>query len=332
MARKYDESKGEFCVYGARYLSRVYPRFRDEMNWVREGKDPEAIHRMRVASRRLRAGLPVFARCFPPRTYRKISGGIRRITKDLGDARDLDVQINYLEGILAAHAGIDEQATDGCTILLSRIRARREALQPKVIADCMKLEKKGIIDLMETNIRSWKKQSGPSKRALPGVFPVRRAQKAIERRIDTLEAYSPKVQDPGAVEAHHAMRIAAKKLRYLLEVYSSLYGKELGVILRRLKRLQEILGNLHDCDVWISDLLEARVRERKNPGGMDPALAKGMAFVLRDRRKARRDNYRLLKEEWKDLVDCGLFFRIREIAGQGRETVPPALSPGNRKI
>jgi CHAD domain-containing protein len=317
MARKADESKTQFCRYGARYLSRVCSEFRAEMDGVREGRDPEAVHRMRVASRRLRAGLPVFSRCFPPKTYQKISRGIRRITRDLGDARDLDVQIRYLEGILSNHKGGDDQAMEGCLALLSGTRGRREALQPKVVADCARLDQKGVIALLEQRIGVWKKASRPSDTSLPGQFPIRRAQRAIERRIKKLTSYAPMVQDPGAMEAHHAMRIAAKRLRYLLEVYTSLYNKEFKPIVRRLKTLQEILGNIHDCDVWIMELQEALENGQGNAGGLDPVLEKGMAFVLIDRRRARNEYYLLLKEEWDIITASGLFRDLQGIARAG---------------
>jgi len=333
MARKDDESGQQFCIYGARYISRVYTRFRAEMDAVREGRDPEAIHRMRVASRRLRAGLPVFSRCYSQRTYQRISGGIRRITKDLGKARDLDVQINYLEEILGDRKDMDEGEIKGVNILLARIRKRRESLQPKVIADCTRLEKKGVPDLLESSMRAWKRGSAPSRDSpATGMFPMRRARKAIERRIDALTAYSPMVHDPCAVEAHHAMRIAAKKLRYLLEVYSPLFGKENKPAIRRLKKIQEILGTLHDCDVWITDLGSALEKRKGKTGGGSRALAQGMAYVFSDRKRAREAYYRLLVKEWESIEGSGVFSRLRENVREGPGSAGASLSPGDRKV
>src|SRR5690606_36697431 len=134
----------------------------------REGKDPEAVHRMRVAYRRLRARLPVFSRCYPARIYRWISGGISRITKDLGNARDLDVQINYLEEILANRTDMDEPEREGVHTLLPMIRTKRAARQPNVIAYCNRLEMIAVLDPIGTHIRAWKKKSALSKGTLPG--------------------------------------------------------------------------------------------------------------------------------------------------------------------
>jgi CHAD domain-containing protein len=311
------DGRAQVCRYGAWFLSRVALEFREEIEVVKEGRDVEAVHRMRVTSRRLRAGLPLFSQCFPGKAYKKISGGIRRITRDLGDARDLDVQIGYLEALIEEHRDDGGPAVDGCTILLSMKRTRREALQPKVVADCTRLEQKGVIELLEAGIAAWSGPGSILRESPPGGFPMKRSGSAIKRRAEKLESYSPMVQDPSAVEAHHAMRIAAKRLRYLLEVYAPLYRKEFRPAIRQLKRLQEILGNLHDCDVWIADLQEALGKGRKPAGTLDPVLDEGMVFVLKDRRKARDEYYLLLKKEWEALEAGGFCPHIREIASSG---------------
>jgi hypothetical protein len=70
--------------------------FTTEISGVKEAQDIEYIHRMRVASRRLRAALPLFRTCFPDKQYLKWMQEITRITRALGDARDADVQIAFL--------------------------------------------------------------------------------------------------------------------------------------------------------------------------------------------------------------------------------------------
>ena len=74
--------------------------FTGEIAGVKEAQDIEYIHRMRVASRRLRAALPLFRPCFPEKQYAKWMQEITKITRALGDARDADVQIAFLQKIL----------------------------------------------------------------------------------------------------------------------------------------------------------------------------------------------------------------------------------------
>ena len=77
--------------------ARLLDAFTCEITGVKEAQDIEYIHRMRVASRRLRAALPLFSSCFPDKQYTKWMKEITKITRALGDARDADVQIAFLQ-------------------------------------------------------------------------------------------------------------------------------------------------------------------------------------------------------------------------------------------
>ena len=70
-------------------------------------------------------------------------------------------------------------------------------------------------------------------------------------RLDELFSFDPAVRDPAEVEALHDMRIAAKRLRYLLELTEPALGAAAGTAAKEAKALQEILGEIHDCDVML---------------------------------------------------------------------------------
>jgi CHAD domain-containing protein len=74
------------------------------------------------------------------------------------------------------------------------------------------------------------------------------AQRIIAVRLDELTAFVPTVLDPDEVEALHDMRIAAKRLRYILDVTGDLFGPYAHDARKRVKRLQALLGEIHDCD------------------------------------------------------------------------------------
>src|SRR5512136_1881336 len=88
------------CWYGIQRLPGLLEAFTKEIAGVKEAQDIEYIHRMRVASRRLRAALPLFSSCFPERQYAKWMQELTKITRALGDARDADVQIAFLQKTL----------------------------------------------------------------------------------------------------------------------------------------------------------------------------------------------------------------------------------------
>src|SRR5512136_2579188 len=76
------------CIFGVQRILPLLDAFLNEIEGVRSGQDIEYIHRMRVASRRLRAALPLFESCFPQRKYRMWMKELQKITRALGDARD----------------------------------------------------------------------------------------------------------------------------------------------------------------------------------------------------------------------------------------------------
>ena len=88
------------CIFGIQRLLPLVDAFSNEIHGVKTAQDIEHIHRMRVASRRLRAALPLFASCFPEKKYQVWMEEIRTVTRALGEARDTDVQIAFLTKLI----------------------------------------------------------------------------------------------------------------------------------------------------------------------------------------------------------------------------------------
>jgi hypothetical protein len=78
---------------------------------------------------------------------------------------------------------------------------------------------------------------------------------------DVLEAFYGHASLIGtSPEALHELRIAAKRLRYSMEFFESCYGKRLARYLDSIRELQELLGNVHDCDVMIEFLGKRQIK------------------------------------------------------------------------
>jgi hypothetical protein len=74
-------------------------------------------------------------------------------------------------------------------------------------------------------------------------------ERIVETRLDELCSFMPRAGDPRRIQALHDMRIAAKRLRYILEVGEGLFGPYAKQAGKRTKELQDLLGEIHDCDV-----------------------------------------------------------------------------------
>jgi CHAD domain len=74
------------------------------------------------------------------------------------------------------------------------------------------------------------------------------AERTVRTRLDELYSFTPKALNPKRVKALHDMRIAAKRLRYVLEITSFSFGPYATTATKRAKELQDLLGEIHDCD------------------------------------------------------------------------------------
>ena len=77
------------------------------------------------------------------------------------------------------------------------------------------------------------------------------AARIVRVRLDEMRSFTTQATEPGATRAQHDMRIAAKRLRYMLEATEFCFGKPAQVARRRARDLQDVLGELHDCDVML---------------------------------------------------------------------------------
>jgi CHAD domain-containing protein len=94
------------------------------------------------------------------------------------------------------------------------------------------------------------------------------AARIVRTRLEELRGFAEGALTPEAAEAQHSMRIAAKRLRYVLELVGPCIGEEAKAARNAAKRLQSVLGDLHDCDLMLPKVehirsLEVLLQERR---------------------------------------------------------------------
>ncbi len=299
-----------YALFGAESMLEQLAALIKEIEGVREATDLEHIHRMRVASRRLRVRLALFADCFPPKKAADWRGPVRRLTRALGQARDADVQIHYLREEADA-LGKDRRGPGVARVLL-RLSQRRRKLQARVVKALDRLAQSGALDLIEKEARRLRislrlhpAAAGPSREALA------LARDAILPRLEEMMGFEIYVHEPEREEELHQMRIAAKRFRYAMEVFADWYPHALKDELKAVRAIQETLGDVHDCDVWLAFLpgfLDEERRRAVTYQGHGRGLARlkpGIEFLLEDRREFRGRRYREFVETWEKAAHDG---------------------------
>jgi len=212
---------------------------------TRTGLDPEELHDMRVAVRRMRAAWRVFDGAFKPGRTRRLRRRLRTLSDRLGVVRDLDVLI---EGLETYQAGLDPDQRPGLDSLLELWRHQRDSARRQLIDE---LDSAGYAAFgrdMDVFIAAG--ANAAASLAVP-TSPHRvrdRAPSLIWGSYEAVRAYEL-VLPWADIETVHQLRIAVKWLRYTLEFFGETLGRDGPNLLARVVALQDFLGCLHDADV-----------------------------------------------------------------------------------
>lgn len=303
------------CVYGARVVRRHLASLEAQIEGVKSARDIEAIHQMRVASRRMRSALAIFDPCFRKATIKSILKDVRGVTSALGEARDLDVHLDYLKGIAPNYSSA--RLAPGIRRLVLRLTQKRQEIQGHVMQAMDKFVKDDVVGA----ITDWSAPLLANTQAVylysPALYHL--GFDVITERLNELESREEVVRDPNEVAELHAMRISAKRLRYTLEAFEDLYGDQLKPFLTEVKQIQEILGNVHDLDVWIA-MIPAFIEEEKarivgyyGHAGPLKRLLPGLEAFRQTQIEKRGQTYEEFIKEWDTQKAENVWDRLRRL-------------------
>jgi CHAD domain-containing protein len=255
---------------------------------TRLGEDIEALHQMRVATRRMRAGLDMFADVLPVRAVR-LRAELGWLAAVLGEVRDLDIQLGRFDDWTEEMPGDHRQALDELADLLAghHREARRALLEA---LDSRRYERlvAGLVTMLE---------QGPSRRAGAGRAPAVTAMPAlIADRHRAAGKAARRAKRTGVPADYHRLRIRCKRLRYSLEFAGGLYEGELKGFARQMTRLQDVLGSMQDAEVASGRLRELAMTEE------GASLSRATIFAMGGVAERYRSEAERLLEELPGLV------------------------------
>jgi triphosphatase len=264
---------------------------------ARLGDDPEEVHDLRVAGRRLDAILRQF-RPYLPASIVQIRPTLKTVLRALGSARDLDVALIELE---AFSGGLQESERGSVEPLRRHLvseggRARARMLS---VLDSIWVQKnlQELAALLGT-------PSAASQQSSPELV-LKAAPELIRRRYRKLCKGADLLTPDSSMEAYHEVRGRVKKLRYALEAVAVIYGKPADAMLRTLRRWQEKLGVQQDAAVASRRL---KAIASAPPDGIPPEtmflmgrLVEHYASAAVRARKLSASGFRKVRGRWKRL-------------------------------
>jgi CHAD domain-containing protein len=264
---------------------------------ARLGDNPEELHDLRVAGRRLDAVLRQF-RSSLPAPFLRIRPTLKKALRALGEARDLDVALNELEAFGRELPESDRESIEPLKRHLASERGRARGRMLSVL-DSVSVQKdlQNLTSLLAA-------PSAASQQSSPELV-LNVAPELIRRRYRKVRKGADLLTPDSSMEAYHEVRGQLKKLRYALEAVAVIYGKPADEMLRALRRWQEKLGVQQDAAVASRRL---KALAGAPPKGIPPAtlflmgrFAEHYASAALRARKLHAKAYRKVRGKWKRL-------------------------------
>ena len=258
--------------------------------YVRLGDDDEAVHRARVATRRLRSHLRTIAPALDEDWATATTEELRWLGDLLGSVRDLDVLAGrFTEHIQPTATSTPEVEPSGAEQLLAFLRAERSKARKKLLRA---LGSARYLQLLDRLV-----EAGVAPPLCDAVLPdapveilLRHVTKKTWRRLSkTVKRLGT---EPSDTELHQVRR-RAKQARYAAQLASRVVGKRAARLATALGRLQDVLGSLHDAvtaEQWL---------HRVVPADASADLVRVASELLTYERRARREALKRWRHEWK---------------------------------
>ncbi len=217
-----------------------------------EGGDSEALHDFRVALRRLRSTLKTFRATLEGSVGKKLERRLKRLADSTGGGRDSEVEIAWVETQVTSLTPAERRGAEWWLVRLKERCAREYASLGDVVEKRFGSLAESFVARLSTyraEIRLRPRNDHDDRRETYGALISERLRdlgQELDRRLQ-------EVASADDVEAAHEARIVGKRLRYLLEPCAE-SDPAAHAVVARIKKLQEILGELHDSHVLEADL------------------------------------------------------------------------------
>lgn len=287
-----------------------------------DGGDPECVHEMRVASRRLRVALQVFASCSAPSDCKALLKEVRWITQMLGDVRDLDV---FRDAVTRDAAEADVALPGFQAHLLKAWRSARRELVKCLTSARFQRFKLDFARFLHGEFPDDASCVGGRRRKHGEQRAAELAAAVLLPLLRTVRRDGRRISASAPDERLHQLRLKGKRLRYLLELFASVDPDGLKEMLKASKALQAYLGDHQDACVALARINHFR-KSRKSGEAERNELKRLRKHVNRRRRQLRA----AFPAKWKAFAAKTSRRHRNSLVAPGSETRAREESAGQR--
>jgi CHAD domain-containing protein len=201
---------------------------------ARAGRDPRDVHQMRVAARRMRAALRLFADVLPPTETEHVNAELKWVAGQLGHVRDLDVQLRRL-----AASASNLQLSGALEPYVAWLQDQRRQAQQALAGDLISARFMSLVEALH-QVGHWPTTRDADTQVMTD------APRRLDRVFKVFSKRARRLRKESPLANFHGVRIRAKRLRYAAEFFEPSYGKPARKFIARLTHLQDILGELQD--------------------------------------------------------------------------------------
>jgi len=274
---------------GRKVMRYHFARMISHETGTRLGENIEELHKMRVATRRMRAAYLVFSDYYQPQSIKVHLKGLRATGRALGQVRDLDV---FIEKARKYQETQPEGQSDDLAPLINYWVQKRDSAREKLVNYLDSEQYQSFKRKFNVFLNTAGAGAKPIQRSIPSPSQVYElAPVMVYSCLASVRSYDPFLVD-AKIETLHALRIELRKLRYSIEFFQELLGSETASVISDLKMMQDHLGNLNDAQVaaqsiqnfiegWDINQENLPISKRQNPEPIVTYLASRHAELHR---------------------------------------------------
>jgi CHAD domain-containing protein len=298
-----------YAYYARATALKHIQKLNSDLKAFQKTKDSECLHQARTAGRKLRNDLWIFKSVFARKKRKAWMKSLQGLLPPLGQLRDLDLEIDYIVRLGRRTPGraLKTQLRK-ISLILGRKRGR---LCEKIIGVTEDFERTKTLKKIKKTLRKFPEHPGAKGEAFLYYFSYRK----ITRRLADFLRYESYVKEPRHMIAFHNMRIAAKKLRYTLECFDPFYKGRLKEYARNAEDFQDVLGWLHDFDVWF------RMTKQELSPKEQKELKKAVVYFLKICKDEKNKAYHQFLATWDTALKNKVWKKLTEEVGAAHGNV-----------